>query len=187
MRSQRNAACRRGEVWPGDVDEDGAAASGHPRPRVVVDLDDQVIEAVVAAEPVAWFIGRPPEGLVVAPVVWNLAPGVVRADVAHWQQCPRPRQAVGAPPQPHRAKMATRGAAIAFALIGLDAGAAECNGRRQRPGEQPALRFAARPGADADRAKCGPFHGPLLSQFLGLIADSQGAMALVSCPFYVAP
>ncbi len=83
MRSQRNAACRRGEGRPGDVDEDGAAASGHPRPRVVVDLDDQVIEAVVAAEPVAWFIGRPPESVVVTPVMRVFAPCVVGADPAN--------------------------------------------------------------------------------------------------------
>ena len=55
-------------------------------------------EAVGAAQPVAWFIGRPPEGVVVAPVMRVLAPGIVRADAAHRQQCPRPRQAIGAPP-----------------------------------------------------------------------------------------
>ena len=110
------------------VDENGAAAAGHARPGVVVDFDDHVVEAVAAAQPVAWFIGRAPEGLVVAPVVRVLAPGIVRADAADRQQGPRPRQAVGAPPQPHRAKSAAWGAAIAFALIGLDAGAAEGDG-----------------------------------------------------------
>src|SRR5580692_11218736 len=101
--------------------------------------------AVAAAQPVAWFIGRAPEGLVVAPVVRILAPGIVRADAADRQQGPRPWQAVGAPPQPQRAKSAARGAAVAFALIGLDAGAAERNGHSQWASKQPALRFAAWP------------------------------------------
>ncbi len=169
------------------MDEDGAAAASHARLRVVVDFDDHVVEAVATAEPVAWFIGRAPEGLVIAPVVGVLAPGIVRADAADRQQCPWAWQAIGAPPQPHRAKSAARGTAIAFALIGLDAGAADRNGYRQGAGKQPTLRFAARPGADADRAKCGSFHGPFLGPLLGRIADSQGAMALVSCPFYFAP
>ena len=122
---QRDAAGGRREARPGHMEEDGAAAAGHPRPGVVVDLDDDVVEAVVAPEPVAWFIGRAPERPVVAPVVRVLAPGIVRADAADRQQRPRPRQAVGPPPQPQRAKSAARGAAVAFALVGLDAGAAE--------------------------------------------------------------
>lgn len=186
-RPQRDAARGRRETRPRHMDENSAAAAGHARPGVVVDFDDHVVEVIVSAKPVAWFIGRPPEGLVVAPVVRVLAPGIVRPDAAHGQQCPRPRQAIGAPPQPQWAKSAARGAAIAFALIGSDAGAAERNGRRKRAGQQPTLRFPARPGADADRAKCCPFHDSFLSPVLGLIADSQGAIALVSCPFYFAP
>ena len=54
--------------WPGHVDEYGAAAAGDARPGVVVDFDDQIVEVVGAAEPVAWFIGRAPERSVVAPV-----------------------------------------------------------------------------------------------------------------------
>ena len=113
------------------MDENGAAAAGHARPGIVVDFDDYVVEAVAAAEPVAWFIGRAPEAVVIAPVVRVLAPGIVRADAADRQQCPRPRQAIGAPPQPHWQKSAARGAAVAFALIGLDAGAAERHGHSQ--------------------------------------------------------
>ena len=64
------------------MNENRAAATGDPGPRVVVDLDEHVVEAVAAPKPVAWFIGRPREGAVVAPVGWVFAPGVVAADPA---------------------------------------------------------------------------------------------------------
>ena len=52
-RSRRSANGR-----PGHMDEHRAAPPGHPRPRVVVDFDDEVIEMVVPPQPVAGFIGR---------------------------------------------------------------------------------------------------------------------------------
>jgi len=64
---ERHAAGGRRQTRPGDMDEDGAAQPGHPRPGVVVDLDDQVVEAIPPAEPVAWFIGRAVERAVVTP------------------------------------------------------------------------------------------------------------------------
>jgi hypothetical protein len=67
----------------GDVDEHGAAAKSHARPRVVIDLDQHVVEAVGPQQAVAWFIGRSAEWPVVAAVVRVLAPGVVRADAPY--------------------------------------------------------------------------------------------------------
>ncbi len=49
----------------------------------MVDFDNEVIEIVGAAEPVTRFIGRPPKGPIVAPIVGILAPGVVWADPAN--------------------------------------------------------------------------------------------------------
>ena len=119
----------------------------------MVDFDDQVVESVVATEPVAWFIGRPTKGPVVAAVVRILAPGVGRADPAHRQRSVRPRQAIGPPPQPDRMKPAARGAAVALALVGLDSGAAERDRDDEAPGKEPALRALAGPAGDADRAQ----------------------------------
>ena len=79
-RAQRDTACGRAETLPGNVDEYRAAAAGDAGPGIVVDLDDQVVEPVVTAEPVAWFIGRAPERPVIAPIRRVLAPGVVRRD-----------------------------------------------------------------------------------------------------------
>ena len=49
----------------------------------MIELEKNVVEAVVPPEPVAWFIGRPPEGAVVAPIGWVFTPGVGGADTAN--------------------------------------------------------------------------------------------------------
>jgi hypothetical protein len=48
----------------------------------MVDLDNKVIKPVVAPKPVAWFIGRPPEWLIIAPILRILGPGVGWANAA---------------------------------------------------------------------------------------------------------
>lgn len=64
------------------MEEYGAASAGHSRPRIVVDLNNEVIECIVTAKPVAWFIGRPAKWLIITPVPMVLAPGVGRSDPA---------------------------------------------------------------------------------------------------------
>ncbi len=135
----------------GNVNEDGAAAPRYARSRIVVDFNDKIVEIVVATQPVAWFIGRPMKRPVIAAVGRVLAPSVVEADRAHGQECPRPSQTIGPPPQPDRMKSAGRSAAVALALVGLDPAAAERY--PQRPlgsGYQPTLGAAARAGAEVD-------------------------------------
>jgi DNA-binding response OmpR family regulator len=161
------------------VDEDGAAAAGDSRPVVVVDLDDEVVEGVVAAQPVAQLLRSPLKRLVVASIMGVFAPGVVGADAANRQGRQRPRQPVSLPPQPQRTKPAARRGAVALALVGLDAGAAKRDGQRQRACQEPALRRPARPSAHADEGQRSPPHR--------FRPDSQGPLALVSCPFYVVP
>ena len=56
-----------------------------PRPamrgvRVVVDLDDEIVEMVVARQPVAGLVAVEPDRLIVVAVVRVLAPGVLGAD-----------------------------------------------------------------------------------------------------------
>ena len=58
---QGDATGRGRKVLAGDVDEHGAAAKSHARARVVVDLDEQVVQAVGPEQAVAWFIGPPAE------------------------------------------------------------------------------------------------------------------------------
>jgi hypothetical protein len=140
------------------VDEHGAAAPSDARSGIVVDLDNQIIEAVVAAEAVAWFIGRPPERPIITPVMRIFAPGIVRPYAANGQRCTRPLHAVGTPPQPHRVKYAVRRAAVTFMLQGPDTGSPERNRQGQGAGNQPTLRPAPRPSADADGGERIPPH-----------------------------
>ena len=55
--------------------EDGAAMASNARTPIVIDFDDQVVEAILAPEPVPWFIGRQPKRSIVAAVSRILTPG----------------------------------------------------------------------------------------------------------------
>jgi hypothetical protein len=138
-RPERNTAGGRFEARPSDMDEHRTAASGDARPRIVIDLDDEIVEAVRAPEPVAWFIGRPLESVVVAPVARIFTPRVGDADAANTQKRSGARQPVGPPPQPQGPKPPARRTTIAFPFVGFDAGAAKRNGHGKRTGAEPAL------------------------------------------------
>jgi hypothetical protein len=152
-RPKRDATGGRRETRARDVDKNRTAKPGNAWPCVVVDLDDDVIEAVVTPKPVAWFIGRPPKCMVVAPVVGVFAPSVGGTDTANREPCPRTGQPIGAPPQSHRTKLPVRCAAIALPLAGPDAGAAKRNRQAPRTGAEPPLRPPPGPGTDMDDAK----------------------------------
>ena len=128
------------------MDEHGAAPAGDAGPRVVVDFDEEVVEVVVAPEPVAWFIGRAPERPVVAPVGRVLAPGVAgrcgapaaASAAGNWRSArhhsrsgrKRPR---GVPPSPSRlsARMPARPSAT-----GMASGPANSQPCDRRPGRE---------------------------------------------------
>jgi hypothetical protein len=147
-RLQRHAARGRGETRSGHMDKDRAAPTSHPRPGVVVDLDNDVVEPVLAPQPVAWFNGRPPERAIVPPVSRIFAPGVGRADPAGRQRGPRQGKPVRPPPQSRGPERTARGAAIALALIGLDTAAAERDWHAPRAGAKKAPRWPAGSGPD---------------------------------------
>src|SRR3979409_2194297 len=98
--------------------EDRAAAAGNARAAVVIDLDNEIIEMVVAPEPVAAACPIPPHRPVVVPACGVFAPGVFRPNGANRQECTRPRVAVSAPPQLPRPGRAFWGAAGALPLCG---------------------------------------------------------------------
>src|SRR5262245_30324133 len=102
------------------MQEYGAAPAGNPRPRVVIDFDDQVVQMVVTPEAVARLIGRATERTIVAAVTGIFAPGHGGIDA----DCGQPRQrlaaAVGAPPQPPEAETAARRGTIALPLVGTN-------------------------------------------------------------------
>src|SRR5271170_5191297 len=85
MQPQGYTASSWRETRPRDMDEYGAAAAGDSGLRVVVNLDKEVIEGVVAPQAVAWFTGRPLKGSVIAPVGRIFAPGIGGTDAAQRQ------------------------------------------------------------------------------------------------------
>jgi hypothetical protein len=74
---QRHASRGWGEARPGHVHEHRAAAARDPRPGVVVQLDDEIVEMIGALEPIAGMIGLEPNRLVVMAVARVLTPAVV--------------------------------------------------------------------------------------------------------------
>ena len=111
------------EILARQMQEDRAAAAGYSGLGVVIDLDDEIIEVIVAPEPVAAAIRRQPHRLVVMAIAGVFAPGVLGPDGANRQERARPGVAVGPPPQLPRPERAPGGAAIALALVGQNAAA----------------------------------------------------------------
>lgn len=140
------------------MDEYRAASAPHPWPRVMINFDNEIVEMIEAAQPIAWFTGRPLDGAVVAAVSRVFAPGVGGTDGANRKQGSGPRETVGSPPQPQRVEIPPWRAAVTLALVGPDAGPAQRDGKGQRPGEQEALRPPTRPRADANEGEGNPSH-----------------------------
>src|ERR1700710_1208914 len=102
-----------------------AAPPSDARMGIVVDLDNEIIQVVVAPEPVSAQSRVQPHRLIVVPAGRIFTPGVFRSDGAHRQKCAGTRMAVGSPPQLPRPERAFGGAAIPFAFVSLDAAASQ--------------------------------------------------------------
>ena len=116
----------------------GAASLCDPGTRIVIDLNDEIVETIFSRKPVAFGVRRHLDGAVVAAVSGILAPGVGAADPAcreggAWAWMP-----VGAPPQPLESERAARRTSVAFTFICLDAAPAKCHWQRKNSGDQPA-------------------------------------------------
>src|SRR3954449_5840426 len=68
-RGERDAACRGTPLGTHHMDEHGAASPGDPRPRVVVDLHDKVIEMIIPPEAVAAVTGSGAKRAIIAAVI----------------------------------------------------------------------------------------------------------------------
>ncbi len=64
----------------------------------MIDLDDKIVEMIVALEPVTALVAIPPHRLIVVAALRIFAPGIIGPDGANRQERTRPRMAVGAPP-----------------------------------------------------------------------------------------
>src|SRR5262245_13576778 len=123
----RNTSRGRRKVGSRQMQEHGAAAPGNARARIVVDLDDEIVEVILAGQAVAGRTARKADRLVVMAVGRIFAPGILGTDRTDRQKAFRADMAVGAPPQAPRMEDAARGAAVALALVGPDAATAERN------------------------------------------------------------
>src|SRR5262245_23211907 len=133
------------------MQEHGAAATGNAGPYVVIDLDEVVVEPVVAPEAVAWLIGRAAEWAVVAAVGCILAPGQSGVDADGRQPRRGLWAAVRAPPQPPEAEPAARRGPVAFALVGPDTGTTQHDRDREMARDQHPAAAHARPGAHLEQ------------------------------------
>src|SRR5258706_10228033 len=103
-----------------------AAAAGDARRTVVIDLDNKIIEVIVALEPIAAAIAIQPHGLVVMAAPGGFAPGVFGSDSANPQKSTRSRGPGGAPPQLPGPERAFWSPALAPAPVGPDSAAPQC-------------------------------------------------------------
>ena len=129
-----------------------------PRPAiagrcVMIDLDDEIVEVILARQPVAGLIADQADRLIVMAVLRVFAPGVFGPDRPDRQKGARPRMAVGAPPQLPGVERAPGGAAVALALVGEDAAAAKCHRHGPAVGGQPAPARIAGGRSNPDRRK----------------------------------
>src|ERR1043166_4442969 len=107
------------------MQEHGAATPGNAGAGVVVDLDDEVVEVIFAPQAVAALAAPAPDRAIVMAVGGVFAPGILGANRANVKMRLGADVTVGAPPQAPGMKDAARGAAVALALVGLDAATAE--------------------------------------------------------------
>ncbi len=70
------AGCRR-ETLPGRMNEDGTAAPGNTRTRIVINLDDEIVEIVVASQAVNALMRRHFNRPVIMPIERVFAPAIV--------------------------------------------------------------------------------------------------------------
>ena len=125
----------------------------------MVDLDDEVVEMILARQPVAGLVAAETDGLVVVAIVRVLAPGVLGPNRARRQQGLWPLMAVRTPPQTERMEGAPGRAAIALALVGEDAAAAKCHWHGPAISAQPAPAGVAGSGTNTYRGKGAVTHG----------------------------
>jgi len=132
------------------MQEHRAAAAGYSWRSIVVDLDDKIIKAVLARQPVAMAVPLEPQGPIVVPAGRILAPGVFGPDRANRQEGFGTGMAIGPPPHAQRPECAPGGSAVTFALVGSDTAATERDRYRQPARCEPAPARIARCGANAN-------------------------------------
>src|ERR1700722_9341083 len=116
----RNASGGRRKIRARQMKEHRTAATGNPGLRVVINLDDEIVEMIVAPQPVAAVIMAERERSVVMAAGGVFTPGVLGPDGANRQKGLRSQRTIGAPPQLPWPESPLWGSAVALALVGDD-------------------------------------------------------------------
>src|SRR5262249_35140608 len=138
----------------------GTTAPSHAGARVVVDFDDEIVEAIGPPQPVAWFIGRPMKRLIVAAILGIFAPSNVRVDAAHRKAGARPGVAVSPPPQPKHSEPPAWCRAVTFAFVGPDTGTAKHDRNCEPPCGKNPVGHTTGPSAHAHQRQSNALHVP---------------------------
>lgn len=142
--SQRDATCGWKKAIARHMDEYRAATAGNPRPVIVIDFDYEIVQAVLAPQPVARFTWAAPDRTVVSPISRILAPGVGRSNGADREGGPGPGDSVRPPPQPLEPESAPRGSAVTLAFVRQNARTAQGDRENGGSGPQNAACFGSR-------------------------------------------
>jgi hypothetical protein len=131
--------------------EHGTAAAGDRGLRVVIDLDDEIIEVIVTREPVAAILTAKLDRLVIKAARRVFTPGILGTDGANRQKRLWPRRAIGAPPQSPWPESPFRGSSVALALAGDDSTSPQRDRDRVLTGHEPAAAGVTGSSPDLNR------------------------------------
>jgi hypothetical protein len=151
----RDAAFGRGEIGPGEVQEDGAAGAADRALQIIVEDHEEVVDMVLP--PHLLMARREGEAhlAIVTGVGRVVAPAHVWPDGRHRQACRRAAEPVGTVKDGDKAVLPFRGLAVALALAAADAGAAEGAGGLEAAGHENAPGGVRGGGRDGDATKRG--------------------------------
>jgi hypothetical protein len=126
------------------VDEDRAAAAGDARPRIVVNLDDKIIEIIYTCQPIGTCIRWHLDRSIIMAIGRVFAPTVRRGYPLCRKGCCWSRMPVGPPPKPPEPETAPRCTAVAFAFVRLDSATPERHWQSQHSCHEPATACVTR-------------------------------------------
>ncbi len=140
------------------MNEDRTATVGNAGPRIVIKLDDQVVEMILAPKPVRAALWVKPHRAIIVAVARVLRPAILLADAAQRQPRTRTRQAVCPPPEPNQPEAAARGPAVALALVCSDAAPAQRHRKNAMSGKEMPAGWAASRRRYPNQAEPRSFH-----------------------------
>jgi len=173
-KGEGDAALRRREARTRGMHEDRTPASaqraGHAVPA---DINDEIIEPILAPHPLMAGARRQAYQLIVTRIAGIIAPAVMRANGPRGQARVRARRtAIGAEKQSEQGKVTDRGGAVTFAFAPGHPALADGAGEHSPASGEPAAPAIVRGGENVNSCQKSPFHA--ISLWLTRIAPRAG-------------